>query len=394
MYNLFLLVQATFNTKKIVILIFLIFCSIFAYSQVPVILFSEDFDGISGSTSGGSGTYAFPNGWFLRNVDNKTPDPSVSYVNDAWERREDFKTNVLDSVVFSTSWYSPTGQADDWMWTPLISGITSNTTLKWNATAYDPSFPDGYEVRIMTSAQGPPTGGNGVMGNQLTNSTQVFVNGGENDTWTARQVDISSYAGQNIYVGFRNNSNDQFLLVIDDVVVESNASPNEVNLSVSSTSVAEGDMSVITVTAIASAAVTANETVTLTVTGSNITTVDYTLNTMIQNTVTITIPNGMTMGTATFSVFDDTVIESLETAVLTISNPSAGLLLGTTTSRMIHIEDNDIVNTATLYNRAYLKNNGLITVQGKPYINTGKVDGKGTFIGSFVNNGGLSPGNN
>lgn len=232
------------------------------------------------------------------------------------------------------------------------------------------------------------------MGNQLTNSTQVFVNGGENDTWTARQVDISSYAGQNIYVGFRNNSNDQFLLVIDDVVVESSASSNEVNLSVSSTSAAEGDISAITVTAIASAAVTANETVTLTVTGSNITTVDYTLNTMIQNTITITIPNGMTMGTATFSVNDDTAMESLETAVLTISNPSAGLILGTTTSQMIHIEDNDIVNTATLYNRSYLKNNSLITVQGKPYINSGTVDGKGAFIGSFINNGTLSPGNN
>jgi hypothetical protein len=41
----------------------------FKLSSVP--LFSEDFDGISGPNAGGAGTYAFPSGWFLRNVDNK-----------------------------------------------------------------------------------------------------------------------------------------------------------------------------------------------------------------------------------------------------------------------------------------------------------------------------------
>ncbi|HEU4719143.1 MAG TPA: choice-of-anchor J domain-containing protein [Bacteroidia bacterium] len=184
------------------------------------ILFSEDFDGLPGPTAGGAGTYVFPNGWFLRNVDNGTPATSVSYVNDAWERREDFGFNVADSAAFSTSWYSPAGTADDWMWTPLIGPLPANSVLTWSARAYDPSYSDGYEVRIMTAAQGPPTGGTGVIGNQITNSTVLFSVAAENTTWTQHSVNLNAYAGQSVYISWRNHSTDKFLLVVDNVVVQ------------------------------------------------------------------------------------------------------------------------------------------------------------------------------
>jgi hypothetical protein len=179
--------------------------------------FFEDFDGISGATAGGAGTYKFPTNFLLRNVDNRTPDGLVSYVNEAWERREDFANAVSDSAAFSTSFYSPVGAANDFMWTPLVTGITANSVLSWNAVAYDPIYPDGYEVRIMTVA---PTGGSGVLGNQLTNSTSILSIAAENSTWTGRTVSLAAYAGQSVFIGFRNNSNDKFLLLIDDIKVE------------------------------------------------------------------------------------------------------------------------------------------------------------------------------
>jgi hypothetical protein len=179
--------------------------------------FFEDFDGISGATAGGAGTYTFAPNFLLRNVDAKVPDALVSYVNDAWERREDFSSAVTDSAAFSTSFYSPFGAANDFMWTPLISGITANTQLSWNAVTYDPLYQDGYEVRVMTVA---PTGGTGVVGNQLSNSTSVFSIAAENSTWTGRSLSLAAYAGQSVYIGFRNNSNDKFLLLIDDIKVE------------------------------------------------------------------------------------------------------------------------------------------------------------------------------
>lgn len=182
------------------------------------IIFSEDFDGIGGPTAGGAGTYVFPPGWLLRNVDNGTPAANVAYVNEAWERREDFANSVSDSAAFSTSWTNPVGTANDWMWSPSFT-VQPNTVLKWNALSYDALYPDGYEVRIMV-APNTPTGGPGVIGNQITNSTQLFSVVAENTTWTARQVSLNAYAGQTVYIGFRNNSNNQFLLLIDDVVAE------------------------------------------------------------------------------------------------------------------------------------------------------------------------------
>jgi hypothetical protein len=202
-------------------LLALAFASVFFGGNAQV-LFYEDFDGIAGPTAGGAGTYTFPTGWLLRNVDNRTPAASVSYVNEAWERREDFANNVTDSCAFSTSWYSPAGAADDWMWTPAIGSITANTVLSWNAVAYDPSYADGYEVRIMTqsSTPGGPTGGTGTIGNQVSNSTQLFSVAAENTTWTARSVSLSAYAGETVWIAFRNNSNDKFVLLIDDIKVE------------------------------------------------------------------------------------------------------------------------------------------------------------------------------
>src|SRR5690606_9267239 len=63
-----------------------------------------------------------------------------------------------------------------------------------------------------------PTGGNGNIGNQMS-STVLFSTGAENSTWTYREVDLSAYAGQTVYIGFRNPSNDKFIMAIDDVTV-------------------------------------------------------------------------------------------------------------------------------------------------------------------------------
>ncbi|MEA5601280.1 choice-of-anchor I family protein [Nostoc sp. UHCC 0252] len=110
-----------------------------------------------------------------------------------------------------------------------------------------------------------------------------------------------------------------------------------VNLAVNTNSATEADTTEITVTATASSAVSGNQTVNLGVTGTNITAEDYSLS----NTV-ITILDGQTTGSVTFTVVDDVLVEGTETATLTISNPSADIGLGTTVSQNITIADNDI----------------------------------------------------
>lgn len=173
----------------------------------------------TGDFAGGPGTYPFPANWLKRNVDNRTPAANVAYVNEAWEVREDFSFNVSECAAFSTSWYSPAGAANDWMWTPPISVPAGPATLSWRAVAYDAAYPDGYEVRAMPASSGPPTGGTGTIGNQITNSTTLFSVAAEQSAWTQHAVSLASFSGQQIYLGFRNNSNDKFLLIIDDVKI-------------------------------------------------------------------------------------------------------------------------------------------------------------------------------
>ncbi|MCX7097190.1 MAG: ExeM/NucH family extracellular endonuclease [Methylococcales bacterium] len=109
-----------------------------------------------------------------------------------------------------------------------------------------------------------------------------------------------------------------------------------VNLSVSATAGTEAGQTAITVTATASAAVSGDQTVNLAVSGTGITSTDYAL-----SNATITIPNGNTSGSVTFTITDDTDIEGAETATLTISSPTTGISLGTTTTQAIAITDND-----------------------------------------------------
>jgi hypothetical protein len=165
-----------------------------------------------------------------------------------------------------------------------------------------------------------------------------------------------------------------------------------VNLSVSPNSGTEAGQTSITVTATASAAVTGNQTVSLGVSGAGITSGDYNL-----SNTTITIPNGSTTGSVTFTVVDDVLVELTETAILTISNPSSGITLGATTTQNITITNDD---QATLSINSVSNNEGnsgitpyTFTVTSDkavdvPFtVNVGTMDGTATTAdGDYVTN--------
>ena len=219
------------NLKQFCV-VFVWLTGVFSAPMLPAqVVFSENFRsssivGVEGSDpctgpagSGGPGTYVFPVGWLLRNVDNRIPDASVSYINDAWEIRDEFPSEINNCVAFSTSYYSPAGPANDFMWSPSITVPANGGLLSWRARSYDPNFPDGYEVRIMRASSGPPGGGTGAIGNQTSASSVVFSIAAEQSAWVSRSVRLDNFAGQAVHVGFRNNANDKFILVVDDVRV-------------------------------------------------------------------------------------------------------------------------------------------------------------------------------
>ncbi|MEB3173840.1 MAG: calcium-binding protein, partial [Cyanobacteriota bacterium] len=160
-----------------------------------------------------------------------------------------------------------------------------------------------------------------------------------------------------------------------------------INLSVSSNTGTEAGTSVITVTATASSPVLSNQTVNLAVTGTGVTSGDYTLSNSVIN-----IPSGGTTGTRTFTIVNDTLVEGTETATISISSISSGLLLGSTTSQTVTITDNDFprVNLSASANTGSEAGTTVITVTATatdPVIGDQSIDvaitGTGITLGDY-----------
>ena len=128
--------------------------------------------------------------------------------------------------------------------------------------------------------------------------------------------------------------------VSQTITLTDNDSPPSVTLSLSAAAGSEAGQTIITVTATAAAAVVGSQTVEVGVSGSNITAADYILSNSL-----ITISNGQSSGSVTFTIADDALFEASEIATLTLSNPSTGISLGSSSSQTISITDNEILIT-------------------------------------------------
>ncbi|MBD2204306.1 cadherin-like domain-containing protein [Calothrix sp. FACHB-1219] len=212
---------------------------------------------------------------------------------------------------------------------------------------------------IGTSATQPTTFLTAVSTEGSTNLTPAGLTNGVNAIALTNSTDYAEYngsrTGQSSFADYKALVFNSANWTIDTTNDYSTAVPNTtnfaitggtptVNLSVSSNSGSETEQTIITVTATVSNTVSGDQTVNLGVTGTGITTGDYTLSNSV-----ITIPNGATSGSVTFTVVDDAVFEGTETAAITISNPSSDITLGSTTTVNIAIADNDSAPTTRIH---------------------------------------------
>jgi hypothetical protein len=167
------------------------------FSQV---VFNENFDAAA----------ALPAGWVQYNVDGLTPATNVNYMGtNAWVIRANSATGVGNHAV-STSWYVPAGISNDWLVTPQIAiPGTGSYQVEFDAMAPDAAYLDGFKVYISTT------------GNAVANfgTTPVLTQAAAPNTYTHFSIPLTAYAGQNIYVAVQNNSNDKFLLFLDNFKV-------------------------------------------------------------------------------------------------------------------------------------------------------------------------------
>lgn len=124
--------------------------------------------------------------------------------------------------------------------------------------------------------------------------------------------------------------------VADPACDYDDGSPENVELSVSTSSATEAGQTVVTITATTGGNVSGNQTADIAITGTGISTEDY-----ATSGTTITIADGQKTGSVQLTVQNDSLVEATETLSVTLRNLSSGILAGTTTSADLTITDND-----------------------------------------------------
>ncbi|MGO4709228.1 choice-of-anchor J domain-containing protein [Chryseobacterium sp. 2TAF14] len=188
--------------KRQLLNVLLLGLPVFGFSQI----FQENFDGT------GPGISA----WTVIDVDGLTPNSAVDFISNGWNRIDrqgsdgSFGGPAGNFAAMSTSWYSPAGTSNDWLISPTIAVSGASPTLYWDAKAQDGDYPDGYKLMLA------PNGGNTV----TDFTVELYNTTGENNYWTSRAVSLTPYIGQNVRFAFVNNSNDKFMLLVDNIKVD------------------------------------------------------------------------------------------------------------------------------------------------------------------------------
>ncbi len=192
--------------KKVLTL--LILGCLFGHTQAQI-LFSADFD------DGTLGTMT------AVDVDGKTIATNAMNAG-AGPTFKPVQRTATNWEVISTSWFSPVGICDDWLISPEIEVTEENTFLTWEAYSPDAAYRDGYEVRISTTD------------NEVASFTDIILTiPAEETAKKLRAISLDAYMGQTIHFAFRNNSNDKFLLYMDNIQVERYKNNNVITQSVS-----------------------------------------------------------------------------------------------------------------------------------------------------------------
>lgn len=117
--------------------------------------------------------------------------------------------------AISQSWFNPvTEAANRWMITPKVE-LGTGAMLQWDASCYESPYFDGYTIKLSTTT------------NETASFTEtLFTIAAENYGWTNRVVDLSAYAGQQVYIAFIQNSNNMNIIAIDNIKLLGDAGIN------------------------------------------------------------------------------------------------------------------------------------------------------------------------
>ena len=174
--------------------------------------FSENFDAVADD--------AMPSGWTLFKVDTYSPNSSlVSNTGQSWDKAWGCYNLSASGISYNskcawvTSWFTAAHTANRWMFTPAIVVPATNPVVQYTVIDPDAGYPESYQLVIRTTA---PTSANIAASTVLLN-----VPTAPTPNPTTMSVSLSAYAGQTVYIGWRDNATDMDIMGIDNVVVKS-----------------------------------------------------------------------------------------------------------------------------------------------------------------------------
>ncbi|WP_026449853.1 T9SS-dependent choice-of-anchor J family protein [Aequorivita capsosiphonis] len=137
--------------------------------------------------------------------------PVQEFNDEAWIQ---FYDGYDNKIAFSTSWYDPSGQSDDWLITPaIVIPNTGEPTLYWKAKSYDFENFEDYDIRVSTTD------------NDISSFTVTLLSVIEEQPfdYNSRSLDLSDYRGQTIYLAFVNVTDNGLFLALDDLYISESA---------------------------------------------------------------------------------------------------------------------------------------------------------------------------
>ena len=200
---------------KKLLAIFMLCFAVFA-ANAQIFLLQESFD-----------ESTMPSGWTSIDADGDGFDwvPSLSVGS--------FTTHTGDGCIASASYDNPSYTAltpDNWLITPAITipADASEPTLSWWVTGQDGTsyYAEYYGVFVSTTGTSVSDFGTTALYEETVSTSRDYLQ---------RTVDLSTYAGQTIYIAFRHyNCTDMFYIDIDDIEVS--CIPTEPTMTVNPTS--------------------------------------------------------------------------------------------------------------------------------------------------------------
>lgn len=146
-----------------------------------------------------------PATWTMLDADALIPEFAVSEFTNAWIPY----VSGTDSCAASTSFYTTEGASADYLISPRIS-IGNFSKIVWSARSVDASYPDGYLLLISTTDS---------LESSFTDTLMNVI--AEPNYFTERGVvlDEAGYANQDIFIAFKNITENGFILLLDQMTV-------------------------------------------------------------------------------------------------------------------------------------------------------------------------------